>query len=65
MARKAAAIPTFEQWSKSKEVMAKFTVLPAVIVAEHIKTRGIDLNKARVQAMRDEYDSIYGAGNED
>lgn len=65
MARnKSIGKPTFEQWSQLPDVKAKYKVVPAVIVAEMIKTRGIDLNKARVESMREEYGRKYEQSSE-
>lgn len=56
--------PTFEQWSQLKETIAQFPLTPAVIVAEFHKSRGIDLNRVRIDAMREEYEKNYGEGEE-
>lgn len=58
--KKKTTKPTFEQWSQSKETVAKFPLTPAVIVAEFQKIHGVDLNRVRVDAMREEYEKTYG-----
>jgi len=56
--------PTFEQWSQLKETITQFPLTPAVIVSEFQKSRGVDLNRVRIDAMREEYEKIYGEGEE-
>lgn len=55
---------SFEKWAAQPDVKARFTVLPAVVVAEVIKSKGIDLNKARADAMREVYEQEYGESGE-
>lgn len=50
---------TFEQWSHMKETVQQFPLNPAVIVAEFQKSHGVDLNRARIDTMREEYDRLY------
>lgn len=52
--------PTFEQWSVSKEAVAQFPQTPAVIVAEFQKSHQKDLNRIRIDAMREEYEKQFG-----
>lgn len=56
--------PTFEQWSELKETVAQFPKTPAVIVAEFQKSHQKDLNRIRVDAMREEYERQFGEGQE-
>lgn len=56
--------PTFEQWSELKETLAQFPKTPAVIVAEFQKSQRVDLNRVRIDAMREEYERLYGEGEE-
>lgn len=56
--------PTFEQWSESKEVIAQFPKTPAVIVAEFQKSHQKDLNRIRIDAMREEYEKQFGESEE-
>jgi len=52
--------PTFEQWSQQKEIVARFPLNPAVIVAEFQKSHRVDLNRIRIDSMREEYEKIFG-----
>lgn len=64
MSRTKRTKPTFEQWSQQDDVKKRFQVVPAFIVAEMIKTQNVDLNKARAQAMREEYAKEYSDEDE-
>lgn len=64
MVFKKKAKPTFEQWSQMKETIAQFPQNPAVIVAEFIKSHRVDLNRVRQDAMREEYEKLYGENGE-
>lgn len=64
MVFKKKATPTFEQWSQLKETVAQFPLNPAVIVAEFQKSHNVDLNRVRIDAMREEYERLYGEQQE-
>jgi len=57
--------PTFEQWAQMKETVARFPMNPAVIVAEFQKSHHVDLNRVRIDTMREEYEKLFGENQQE